>query len=121
MAERRGRGGGAQPQERFAGFAAPPPRGARGAHDALELVILGAQCTAFRDDAVAGALDAERHLQPAIGDADALVDRYDARLLLDDLRHFNEADDSDGDGESDSDDDGGGGGGGSGYEARQRR
>ncbi|KAG1652975.1 hypothetical protein FOA52_005859 [Chlamydomonas sp. UWO 241] len=116
--------------ERFAGFAAPPPRGARGVHaDALELVILGTLCTAYRDDAVTGALDAGRHLQPAIGDTDALVDRYDARLLLDNLRQFNEGegdnnnggngeDGSGGDRGSDSDDgcDGGGGSDAQGYE-----
>lgn len=46
------------------------------------LAVRGHQLAAVRDDKVAQWIHAEKHLQPWMGHAGLLVDRYDARLLL---------------------------------------
>mmetsp|Transcript_26673 Transcript_26673/g.68750 ORF Transcript_26673/g.68750 Transcript_26673/m.68750 type:complete len:166 (+) Transcript_26673:1376-1873(+) len=49
------------------------------------LEVLGLPCTVFKDEGTAQFIDQERHLLPWFGDETNLVDRYDVRLLLDDL------------------------------------
>ncbi len=82
-----------KPKDRFAGFEASSKDGG-----ALELVCLGLPCTLFEDYDVARLMEDEGHLQSWLG---IQVDRYDARLLLDSLKQF----DDDGSSTSSSSDD----------------
>lgn len=52
------------------------------------LYILGLPATIFDDESIACSLHEERHLLPWMGDEGTRVDRYDARLLLEDLSAF---------------------------------
>lgn len=53
--------------------------------DEHNFVVLGLGCELFRDDEAAQRLHDGSHLVPWKGDGSPLVDRYDARLLLDTL------------------------------------
>lgn len=65
---------------RFAGL----EKNSLGNSDGPSFLIQGGACTLFDDDSTARAMDAGKHLVPWHGAEDVLVDRYDARLLLDD-------------------------------------
>lgn len=67
---------------RFAGFSAP---NLENADEREELYVLGTAASLFHDPASAAAIHEENHLQPWGVDPSVTVDRYDARLLLDQL------------------------------------
>jgi hypothetical protein len=54
------------------------------------LYVLGVPATLFRDDAAADVIGQERHLLSFPGDDSVRLDRFDARLLLEDLRPLDE-------------------------------
>lgn len=86
-------------QRRFAGLEkAEAEEGAQRA--AVEpLFVLGLSCTLFQNDEVAEIIEEGQHLLPAQGDNENLVDRWDARLLLEDVSVFDQ--DFDGHGDED--------------------
>ncbi len=71
-------------------MAPAPPPGRRGKKRALspppgaDLCVTGYACERFRNDELAQWLHTEKHLQPWMEDKELLVDRYDARLLVED-------------------------------------
>lgn len=71
-----------------------PPRFAGldpGGDDVISLFVLGLSVNLYPGDSeTAKAIHDERHMQPWPGDNSLLVDRWDVRLLLDDLRPFEE-------------------------------
>eukprot|EP00798_Chlamydomonas_sp_ICE-L_P001155 gene1155-3959_t len=77
-----------QPRSHFAGLG--PSRGPldRDSESSSQLYILGISATVFDDSAVASSIDQGAHLQPHPYEPSLLVDRYDGRLLLDDLMRF---------------------------------
>ena len=73
-------------QDHFAGLA--PSRGRRNAASELQFCALGLPASIFENPNVAEAIHNGQHLQSHPADASVLVDRYDARLLLDWLSQF---------------------------------
>ena len=77
------------PRDPLAVAPAPPP-GRRGKKRALspppgaDICVTGYACERFRNDELAQWLHTEKHLQPWMEDKELLVDRYDARLLVED-------------------------------------
>jgi hypothetical protein len=67
----------------FAGLSSQPGSGVD--LHAPNYSVLGIPAIVFRDDDAAAHIDSEEHLLPWFGDKTLLVDRYDGRLLLDDL------------------------------------
>lgn len=56
------------------------------------LCIVGVSATIFDDCNVASNIDSGRHLIQCFGDSELLVDRYDGRLLLDNLTAYSRYD-----------------------------
>ena len=52
------------------------------------LLVFGYACNVYSDDEKAVYLNEERHLIPWMGDESLLIDRFDGRLLLEDLSPF---------------------------------
>lgn len=78
------------PKNRATGrFAGVDPVTSGGSSQDIGLVVLGLPATIFKDDDTAALISSEANLIPWFGDAELKVDRYDARLLLDDLTAFN--------------------------------
>eukprot|EP00961_Rhodomonas_salina_P076079 1021227-Rhodomonas_salina.2 len=79
-------------------FAAPGQRSRPGAtsvalsddDDDADITVVGYSCNVYRDDATATSLDNSEHLMLWMDNKDEnlWIDRYDARLLLDDLSAF---------------------------------
>jgi hypothetical protein len=76
--QRRGRSTGP-----FAGLSLHPGSGVD--LHAPNFSVLGIPATLFRDDDAAAYIDSEQHLLPWLGDKTLMMDRYDGRLLLDNL------------------------------------
>ncbi len=77
-------------RKRFAGVDVPASGADPDAAPDPGLYVLGLSSTLFPDDDVAQNIEYERHLVPWNGDYSTLVDRFDVRLLLDDLRVFDD-------------------------------
>ena len=63
----------------------PPPK------QALDLLVFGYEVRFFHHPTLAADIEAGRHLMPCQGREDILVDRFDVRLLLENLEQLDRA------------------------------